>query len=90
MVQVDEWTALGICVVGFQPPTSSGIIEVEEKLSGFQEAEIRQSFAEAGGLWFDLDFEDYQSYDGSHVSKASAIQLSYDIAQFILDSGCVD
>lgn len=89
MAQIEEWTNEGICVIGFQPPTSPEILKLEEKLSGYQKDMVVQLFIQDGGLWLDLDPGEYQSYDGSHVTEDSAIKLSLEVAQFIVESGCL-
>ncbi|MDY0092634.1 MAG: hypothetical protein RBT80_08020 [Candidatus Vecturithrix sp.] len=81
--QTIKWRQQGIQVFGFRPPSSKAMEELENELSGFDEATFSQQFKTAGGIWFSFPTEKYHSYDASHLHKDSAIQLSLDLAQRI-------
>lgn len=81
--QTKEWVNKGIKVFGFRPPVSSSMKQIEDSLSDFNENLLRTKFEKAGGKWIVLDKNIYHSYDGSHIDKNSAIELSKDIAIYI-------
>jgi len=81
---VEKWRQQGIRVFGFRPPTPEAMLEYERKESGFDEAEFRQIFQEAGGVWLDFEASGYHSYDGSHLREDAARKLSVDLATIIL------
>jgi hypothetical protein len=78
--QTRQWTNQGIRVIAFRPPSTFEMVDLENKISGFDERSFVQQFTQAGGIWLDIPIEPYHSYDGSHLVKASAIQLSIDLA----------
>jgi|GEM_PF-5823927 len=49
---------------------------IEDSLSGFNDELIILSFKKAGGKWIELDSKKFKSYDGSHLRKESAEELS--------------
>ena len=85
---VRRWRGAGIEVVGFRPPSSGAMVELENRVSGFDEAAFAEAFAEAGGLWIgDLDQGGYLSFDGSHLDEGAARELSGDLARKIAERG---
>jgi hypothetical protein len=78
--QTRAWRDEGISVFAFRVPSSVQMVELENKLSGFDEAAFADGFENAGGIWIDIPTEPYHSFDGSHLEKQSAIQLSLDLA----------
>ncbi len=78
--QTRSWRDQGINVFAFRVPSSVQMVELENKLSGFDEAAFAEGFENAGGIWIDIPTEPYHSFDGSHLEKQSAIQLSLDLA----------
>jgi hypothetical protein len=80
---VERWTAMGIHVVGFRPPTSERLRQIEDRKGGFREEEFVARFTAAGGIWIALDDRDYQTFDGSHLDHNSARRLSADLARRI-------
>jgi len=80
---VKKWVSEGITVYGFRPPTTKKMVQIEDSLSGYRESFIRTAFEKAGGFWILVENGKYRSYDGSHLRKDAAIQLSKDIAIFI-------
>ena len=80
MDYVSKWTRSGIRVYGFLVPTCKQMVELEQKLSGFNQAEFAAAFNEAGGIWIDIDPTAYDSFDGSHLQSGSALEFSHDLA----------
>ena len=78
-----KWTAQGIRVYAFRPPSGHAMLELENSLSGFREDEFVAQFTAAGGVWLETDQLGYSSYDGSHLRWDAAEQLSRDLAQAI-------
>jgi hypothetical protein len=78
--QVQLWTNQGVVVFGFRPPTTNKMVALEDSLSGYNETLVESKFIEAGGKWLEFNINDYDTYDGSHLQKESAIQLSIDLA----------
>ncbi len=81
--QTRLWTAHGIKVYAYRPPSSQAMVDLENRMSGFDEAAFSRAFVAAGGIWFTIPLAPYHSYDGSHLAKQSAIQLSLDLAKQI-------
>lgn len=81
--QTAKWTKKGIVVVGFRIPSSQSMEKMEDSLAGFDENKIKRDFINAGGLWMDLDNQNYHSYDGSHLHYKSAIKLSEKLGEFL-------
>jgi hypothetical protein len=81
--QVQKWTSQGVMVFGFRPPTTYKMVALEDSLSGYNELIVKTKFTEAGGKWLEFTIGDYSTYDGSHLQKESAMQLSSDLANKI-------
>jgi len=81
MNQVKKWSEKGILVVGFRPPVSQPMRELEDSMGLYNETEIAARFEAAGGHWIDLNMSEYKTYDGSHLQKESALKLSSDLAE---------
>ena len=77
------WTAKGIGVYACRPPTTAEMVALEDRLSGFDQAEFVRQFRAAGGVWLDVDQAGYASYDGSHLTAEAATRLSRDLAEMI-------
>ncbi|MFH0758053.1 MAG: hypothetical protein V2B15_12265 [Bacteroidota bacterium] len=80
---VEKWTAMGIHVAGFRPPTSHTIMQMEEERGGFDEAVFVERFTRAGGIWIHFPPDRYQTFDGNHLEHQSAARLSADLADSI-------
>ena len=78
---VERWTRKGIHVVAFRPPSSHTLRRYEHEKGGFNEEEFVQQFKEAGGIWIDIDPDDYQTFDGSHLEHESARRISADLGR---------
>lgn len=81
--QVRKWSESGITVVGFVPPVSQSMRMLEDTLGLFNEAAIKAGFEKASGRWFDINPDNYNTYDGSHVTIESAQKLSGELAEYI-------
>ncbi len=75
-----RWTGMGIHVVGFRPPTAWSIWKLEQEKSGFNETAFVDRFKAAGGIWIPFSLRDYQTFDGNHLDRQSAMRLSADLA----------
>lgn len=81
--QVRKWNEKGIMVVGYCPPVSSPMKELEKNMGLFDYELIKSEFIRNGGEWVDLNSNEYKTYDGSHLEKESAEKLSRVIAEYI-------
>lgn len=81
--QVKEWTSKGVKVYAMRPPTTHKLVALENEKSGFNEKEIKQRLNQAGAIWLDIDLDRYETTDGSHLQKSSAIEFSLDLASKI-------
>ncbi len=79
---VRQWTNENILIFGFRPPSTPEMKEIENQITNFNEVDFGKDFEERGGIWLYFP-EKYNSYDGSHLSEESAIQLSIDLAEKI-------
>jgi len=77
-----EWAAQGIIVVAFRPPTTPAMLALENSASGFNETAFKAAFKAAGGLWVEAG-QNYETYDGSHLTPESSEQLSKIVASAI-------
>jgi hypothetical protein len=84
--QTRLWNAQGINVYAFRMPSSQAMVALEDQMSGFDEADFIEQFMSAGGIWFSIPLEPYHSFDGSHLTKQAAQQLSVDLAKLIKGS----
>jgi len=80
---VARWRGKGIEVYGFRFPTSSAMMELEDKFARFDEVGFVGKFENAGGTWLALDRTGYHTYDGSHLHREAAENFSGDLAKKI-------
>lgn len=83
---VQRWSDAGIRVHGFRLPGHQSLYEVEERASGFEQADFVVEFEKAGGRWIRTDPVGYQTYDGSHLRRAEAIRFSRALSKAIRQS----
>jgi hypothetical protein len=83
MEQTRRWRESGVRVFAFRVPSSLQMVALENRLSGFDETAFIEQFRAAGGEWFDIPLAPYHSFDGSHLTKEAALQLSVDLAELI-------
>lgn len=79
-IQVNKWAKKGIIVIGYRPPVSQPMVELENTLGRYNKKAIQHGIENAGGHWLELNSANFQTYDGSHLDKQSAIKLSEKIA----------
>lgn len=77
---VKKWKARQVQVVAFRIPSCREMVELEDKMSGFDEELFRRVVIDAGATWIDVDRGKYESYDASHLTAASAETLTIDLA----------
>jgi hypothetical protein len=82
---VEKWAKQGISVYGFLPPSCREMYDLENEISGYDENELVRKFKSAGGIWIETDPSGYVSFDGTHLYKESALDLSKLIAKKILE-----
>lgn len=80
MHKVKEWTDQGISVIGFRPPTTYRMVAIEDSLSGANYNTIIAQFEAQGGIWLEFNNSDFSSYDGSHLTPESGIELANRVA----------
>jgi hypothetical protein len=78
---VRKWNRQGIEVFGVRLPSSTAMLQLENAQSGFDQGAFSRGFEEAGGIWIELQRNDYHSYDGSHLREDAARRLSVDLAR---------
>ena len=83
MSYVTQWSESGIRVYGFLVPTCKQMVEIENRLSGFNKNKFVATFNAAGGIWIEIDPAGYDSFDGSHLQRESALEFSRDLAMKI-------
>ena len=71
-----KWKNDGIIVIGFRPPTSSLMEEIENQLPGYKEQYLKKKFEDAGGIYLSFPKDAYQTYDASHLNKENAERFS--------------
>jgi hypothetical protein len=81
--RVRQWKARGWTVLAFRPPTPAGVAALTDELSGFDEAFVAQQLSAAGATWLPVDGAVFESYDGSHLTAASAQALSRQLADHL-------
>ncbi|PCJ57473.1 MAG: hypothetical protein COA79_15695 [Planctomycetota bacterium] len=81
---ISSWHDKGIKIFGFRPPVTKKMYDLENELSGFDEISFIEKFKNAGGNWIQIPpYGKYHCYDGSHISKISAIMLSDNVGKEI-------
>jgi hypothetical protein len=83
MCYTSRWNESGIRVYGFLVPTCAQMAELEKELSGFNQTDFIKDFEDAGGIWIEINPTDYDSFDGSHLQRESALELSQELASKI-------
>jgi hypothetical protein len=83
--QIREWRREGVLVFGFRPPTTAEMEQLERDLGGFEVDAVVEAIETAGGIWINLNGKGYISYDGSHMTEASAMRLSRELGELIAD-----
>lgn len=81
----EKWIRQGINVYAFFPPSCKEMHKLEMERSGIEESELISKFEQAGGVWIDVDPYGYVSFDGTHLQRDSALELSKLIAKTIFE-----
>ena len=81
--QVRQWRDDGVNVYAFRMPAHPKMIDLENTASGFDETAFIRDFQAAGGVWIKVNPAAYDSYDGSHLSRAAAIRFSHDLGRLL-------
>ncbi|MBN1341013.1 MAG: hypothetical protein JXA03_16915 [Bacteroidales bacterium] len=81
--RVKQWCDDGIYVFGYRVPTTDKMEALEDSISGVDFGYIKNSVILAGGHWIELNNNDFESYDGSHLHYTSAEKLSCNLGQEI-------
>lgn len=66
----------GVKVVGCRVPTMISMQQLEDDMTGFNEASFSEAFKRSGGQWISLDTKQFETYDGSHLTHESSIELT--------------
>lgn len=81
---VRDFSAEGVKVFAFNPPTNQAMRELEARASGLGQAALINDFRAAGGVWLAIDEERFPAYDGSHLDRKSALNFSRHLARRML------
>ena len=64
--------------------STQGMVLLENKVSPFNESEIKRNLTADGAVWIEVkNRQKYSSYDGSHLDEESAIRFSKYLGQEI-------
>ena len=80
---IRTWKKRGIEVYLFRLPASSEMIDLENRLSGFQEEEFSRKVEEAGGHFIRCPLTAYPSYDASHLASGPAREMTEELCRRI-------
>lgn len=73
-----------IRVIAYRSPTTDQMESIEDSMSGFDEAKLKQQLQAIGVEWIDFKSGQFRSYDGSHLHYEGAIQLTTELADYYL------
>jgi len=79
LTRVARWSAAGIHVYAFRPPTSDEMLHIEACIH-FDDATFAERFRAAGGTWIDFPQTGYETSDGHHLAPAGAEQLTRELS----------
>jgi acyl-CoA synthetase (AMP-forming)/AMP-acid ligase II/acyl carrier protein len=82
--RVRKWRAAGIQVWAVRAPAPASMIAAERTLPGFDEDAVTRAFADAGATWLTVDPSAYETFDGWHMDRDTAIRFSSDLAARIM------
>jgi len=80
---VKKMSENNITIVGFRPPTTLAMSQLEDSLSDFEYGSFISEFENNGGVWLTFSLKEYESYDGSHLHYESANKFTKNLAQKI-------
>lgn len=81
---VKEQVQKGRKIYAYRPPTMVSMDALEEEQTSFRFDDFIHKFESAGGKWIDVPRSKYETYDGSHLTTASTIDLSKYLGEQIL------
>ncbi len=81
--EIEKLVVEGVKVFLIRMPTNALYEQFENKYYGFDERMIRHQMEEVGGVWLDIDKTRYSTFDGVHLKKSSAEDLSTTVAAMI-------
>lgn len=85
--KIAAWTKQGIQVFAFRPPAVKHFEEAEDRLSGISQSALIAQMEAAGAIWIEIPGRyNYITYDGNHLEKFSAQQLSAFLGESIKNS----
>lgn len=88
---IAQFSARGIQVFGMRMPIDRQLREVEGRASGLDWVHFLKRFNDSGGIWLgQFDDEEYQTYDGSHLTGDEARRFSRTLAQELRRARKVD
>ncbi len=88
-IKIQEWKKEGIPVFGYIVPSSINMTELERNIGNFNQNKFIKDFIKVGGgQWINIE-KKYISYDGSHLEKESAMRLSEEISNKILNNNVI-
>lgn len=73
----------GVEVFIYRMPTTIAMKQFEDNHSGFIESEVKSIAVKNGAHWLSLPKKNFTTYDGSHLTKKSAIELSKELSREI-------
>lgn len=81
---IRKYTKQEFTIFCVRVPAIKELEDLENRMSGYVEAQIQQRLIKAGGVWVDIENRyQYTSYDGSHLDVQSAIKFSEYLANEI-------
>jgi hypothetical protein len=80
MSWVKEMSHNNVAIIGFRPPSTLAMEQLEDSLSGFNYSSFIEGFEQNGGVWLKFSLNDYSSYDGSHLHYKSANKFTKNLA----------
>lgn len=63
-------------VVLFRIPSSTEMVAIEDKMSGFDESAFVKRVVSAGAIWIPMEQGAYESYDASHLTASAAEKMT--------------
>ncbi len=78
--RIRRWTGRGWHVVVFVPPGAPEVDRLARDLAGFDARAVARAVVDAGARWVDVGPDAFETYDGIHLTRASAVRLSRHLA----------
>ena len=82
--RIATWRARGIHVFAFRIPTTPETDGFEDKVFGYDDFGVESAFRQVGAHWITIrERNKLVSYDGSHLARESAVDLSRQVGEAI-------